>query len=165
MCAVPPDFPLIRTLPEMVEALGYLLTRREQRRFADAPTPQAQRALFDEFWGRATGNRDAASTQIRRYYSRVEEASKRFSTFKPGWKTDRGMLYVVLGPPLHVETWPDREIWYYSYDDTDERHTYVFERIRELNDQTPFGHYVLVRSGAHQRPWQRAVEAWRSPDE
>ena len=36
---------------------------------------------------------------MRRYYARVEEANLRFSAFKPGWKTDRGMVYVRYGEP------------------------------------------------------------------
>ncbi len=158
----PPDFPRIATLGEMVEALGYLLTRREARAIRKAETPEAMREAFDTFWGRAAPNREAAAALMRRYYARVEEANLRFSAFKPGWKTDRGMVYVVLGAPLHVETWPDREEWHYSFDDGDATRTYVFQRVRMADADTPFVHYVLDRSNVYQRLWQRAIEKWRA---
>lgn len=157
----PRGFPRVTTLDEMIDALAYLLTPRERQALQADTALDARRARFDRFWARAAPNREAAAVLMRRYYSRVEEANRRFSSFKAGWQTDRGMVFVVLGPPVHVETWPDREVWYYSFDDTDATRTYVFERGRSGEQVQPFPHYVLVRGPAYQRHWQRAVEGWR----
>lgn len=157
----PPGFPRLTTLDEMVAALSYLTTRREQEHLEAATTPQEQKRRFDAFWGSLVADRQTATNLLRQYYSRVEEANLLFTSFKEGWKTDRGMLYIVLGPPFYVENQVEQEIWNYSYDEQNPLHQLVFERIRGFQPSTTFAHYVLERSPAYEQAWRRAIERWR----
>jgi GWxTD domain-containing protein len=156
-----PGFPRLTTLDDLVAALSYLTTRQEQAHLEEAPTPQEKRRRFDAFWGALVADRQTATNLFRQYYSRVEEANLLFTSFKEGWKTDRGMLYIVLGAPYFVESQVEEETWNYSYDEQNPLHRFVFERIRGFQSDTPFAHYVLERSPAYEQAWRRAVERWR----
>ncbi len=80
----------------------------------EAPTPEIARARFDSLWLSFRSDKANAANMINQYYSRVEEANRRFSSTKEGWRTDQGMLYIVLGPPLDVRKTKDRQVWYYD---------------------------------------------------
>lgn len=159
----PAAFPEITRLTEMVDALTYIAYARELREIEDAVSPLDLKARFDAFWGALFANRREAAQVIERYYSRVEEANLRFTTVKPGWKTDRGMTYILLGAPLYVDRRPDVETWHYSYASDDPRRTFTFERVRPwTDDEAIFETYVLRRAPAYERVWRRAVERWRA---
>lgn len=154
-------FPYIETLPELIEALAYLTYPEEQQALRSATTQREQRARFDAFWGRLIGDRRKAARLLRLYYERVEQANLQFTSFKEGWRTDRGMVYILLGPPLAVETRPDEQVWYYTYNEQDSRYRFVFERVH-YTEATPLVHYVLRRQSYYYNLWQRVLERWRS---
>ena len=113
LLVVPNSFPGQRTAPEVIEPLLYLTTATERRALLKAPDPK--RAI-DHFWLDATGGDQArARTKIRDYYGHVTAANELFTEHKAGWLTDRGLLYVVLGPPQSVRRLPDgTERWRYE---------------------------------------------------
>lgn len=154
-------FPAVTTLDEMTQALAYIAFDDELERIRSAETPREQKARFDAFWGRLFSNRAKAAAVVEQYYSRVEEANLRFTSHKAGWKTDRGLLYILMGPPLFVEERPDREIWHYSYADRDPLRTYVFERLQPMDEASILEHHVLQRRAYYDRVWRQAVERWR----
>jgi len=77
---------------------------------------------------------------MEEYYRRVDFANANFGTFIEGWKTDRGMVYIVLGPPNDIERHPFEagskpyEIWSY----------YTINREFVFVDYSGFGEYRLV---------------------
>lgn len=157
-----PNFPRISDLEEVIEALAYIARDREIKKILAADTPKEQRRLFDAFWGARTSNKKEAANLLETYYSRVEEANLFFTTHKAGWKTDRGMLYVVLGAPVEVDHYVDQEIWYYSYADNDPRRIYVFEQGMHYDKRgMMFENFVLQRRPYYQRVWRRVVNHWR----
>lgn len=157
-----PDFPSIAELDEVIEALSYIAREREIEEIREGATLEERRRRFDAFWGDLVGNKQRAADLIRRYYSRVEEANLFFTTYKEGWKTDRGMVYVVKGAPLFVEQYFEAEVWHYSYAQ-DPRQTYVFERVRPYRREgVQFDNYILMRRPYYERPWREAVERWRN---
>ncbi len=155
-----PGFPQLATLAELVDALAYIAYPREVQLIREGASAAERRRRFDAFWGSLVPDRRVAGTLLRRYYERVEEANRLFTSVKPGWKTDRGMVYVVFGAPEYVETTFEGETWYYAYGSQDAASTFVFERASPY-EVDPFGHYVLVRQPAYERAWGRALRRWR----
>ncbi|MEM6336365.1 MAG: GWxTD domain-containing protein [Bacteroidota bacterium] len=157
-----PEFPRLTTLRQGVEALTYIAYDRELKEMLSAETPEEMRRLFDEFWGGLISNKKVAANIIKQYYGRIEEANQLFTTHKEGWKTDRGMVYILLGAPAYVETLMDAEVWHYSYSDRDPLNTFYFQRARPYGANAIFNNYILARRAYYERAWLRAVERWRS---
>ncbi len=158
----PAGFPHVRRLDQIVETLTYIATDDELEEIQSAPTDEEMRERFDAFWGSLVPSRQVASNLMRQYFNRVEEANLMFTSHKAGWKTDRGMVYVVLGAPLYVEYYFDTEVWYYAYSDRDPRRTFVFKRVRAIKGQETFQNFLLVRRPYYERTWIRAVRLWRN---
>ncbi|MEM1041519.1 MAG: GWxTD domain-containing protein [Bacteroidota bacterium] len=157
-----PGFPQLATLAELVDALAYIGYPRETEFIREGTNARERRRRFDAFWGTLVPDRRVAANLLRTYYERVEEANRLFTSVKPGWKTDRGMVYVVFGAPEYVERTFEGEVWYYAYGAEDPASTFAFERADYYSGSAdPFGHHVLVRQAAYERPWVRAVQRWR----
>ena len=157
----PAGFPQPSTLSDAIDALAYIAYADELRamRAADGP---AQRAAFDAFWARTAGDRVTAERMLQRYYARVAEANRRFTAYKLGWKTDRGMIYVVFGPPAYVDRTFTGEVWHYGASGRPSE-TFTFERGAGYGTTGgPFEPYLLQRNPAYEQPWRRAVRVWRS---
>lgn len=157
-----PNFPRIASLEEMVKALTYIAyddeieAIRRPRRLAE------KREEFDAFWGELVGNEQQAQKLIENYYSRVEEANRFFTSQKEGWKTDRGMIYIVLGPPIEVNHYVDTEVWRYGYGGRAPENTFIFERGHNYDGRGPlFNNYILQRRSSYRNAWRRAVQEWR----
>ncbi|HMB90361.1 MAG TPA: GWxTD domain-containing protein [Rhodothermales bacterium] len=159
-----PTFPRISTLDEMIEALAYLATDKKRETIQAANTPVEKKRRFDAFWGSLVPQRTRATNTLKLYYARVEEANLLYTTYKEGWKTDRGMVYIILGSPLYVDTMVDREVWYYSYNDNDPLHTFVFERRRMYESGGLFEAYLLRRNLQYEHEWRWALERWLRGD-
>ncbi|NNE71084.1 MAG: GWxTD domain-containing protein, partial [Rhodothermales bacterium] len=144
------------------DALTYIATDDEMDRLRAATTPLAQKEAFDAFWGRNIADPNTAARTLERYFTRVEEANGTFSDFKEGWKTDRGMVYIVMGPPLYQEDSIEELRWFYSYDERNAGRYFVFDRVQGYPDELDMPHYVLKRSMEQEREWRLAVTRWRN---
>ena len=113
----------------------------------------------DNFWLGIAGSTGVAREMIRIYYNRVYFANYYFSGTKPGWKTDRGMVYIVYGPPKNLQKSPDSESWIYYLKGPSNSITFNFNY-----DPNPFNvdNYILSRSESHDWHWREAVDTWRS---
>ncbi len=152
----PAAFPRVLGIRDLIEPLAYLATPREMRLLHEAGA-DSQRFAFDAFWGGLFSDRRQAAATFRAYYERVEEANRRFSTYTDGWKTDRGMIYIVFGPPERVENRFDREVWTYASG------LFAFERTaRRDRGDTPFDVWTLARDRAYDAQWRRAIRLWRN---
>ena len=154
-------FPRVETIDQMIDALVYIARRREFRELRAPGTPEERRSRFDAFWGSLIPNRQEAAAVMKQYYSRVEEANILFSNFKEGWKTDRGMILIVLGMPLVREMEPRGEIWRYSLTDR-LIPDYRFERVTHPTLHAYYPHFMLRRSQHLEESWSRAVDRWRT---
>jgi GWxTD domain-containing protein len=155
-------FPTINRLDVMADALTYLSTDREQRAITQSDSPAELRSRFNAFWLDAAGDDTAARQLLSLYYSRVEEANRRFSGVKEGWKTDRGMVFIVRGSPLFIERTLDREVWFYSYSQNNPAEIYSFERVPLFEFEGQFEQYVLERGPIYEYEWRRHVDRWRA---
>lgn len=156
-----PAFPRVETIKQMTQALAYITSEDEMARLRAPDSTSALKRRFDEFWGKLIPQKQRAADAVRRYFSRVEEANRRFTTFEAGWKTDRGMLYVLFGAPLYVEDRGTTLRWHYSYNERDPRDVFVFEEVPTSEGESDFEHYVLQRQSFYERPWRRALKRWR----
>ena len=155
-------FPRPTLLSELVDALAYIATPSEMDTIRSAPTPAAERDQFDLFWLRRTGNRTSAADLLRSYYTRVEEANRYFSTFNEGWKTDRGMLYIILGPPLEVRNTIGSQTWVYEYPGTVQSNMFTFTVSRIAGEGISLNEYTLQRQPVYETQWDRLVDRWRT---
>jgi GWxTD domain-containing protein len=139
----------------MVEPLLYITTMKE---YHEMEAVANKKDAVDAFWLARTGNELRASRLIREYYQRVEKANYLFTSFQDGWKTDRGMIYMVYGPPSMVQRTDEAEIWTYG----ESRHllslTFVFVKM-----QNPFtdNDYVLDRNLNYKTGWHQMINSWR----
>jgi GWxTD domain-containing protein len=153
------SFPGQRTAPEIIEPLLYLTTNTERQGLLKASDPK--RAI-DRFWlDAAGGDQVRGRDMIRRYYQRVTTANEVFTGHKAGWLTDRGLLYVVLGPPQSVRRLPDgTERWH--YDQAGRQGEAVAFTFRPRPSTLAPDNYELVRRPEYELLWYAAVEKWRT---
>ncbi|MDU0371823.1 GWxTD domain-containing protein [Hymenobacter endophyticus] len=149
------QFPELTTADELIAPLIYLTTSQERQKLFDAPDPKK---AVDQFWLTVAGNSQPIARQlIRTYYGRVAEASQLFSAHKAGWLTDRGLLYLVLGPPESVYREAGTERWVYRAD-VERSGTFIF---RAKPSTFAPDNYELVRRPEYEQLWYAAVEQWR----
>jgi GWxTD domain-containing protein len=146
------------TKPELLlEPLVYMSTNTEINEIKKAE--EFKKAL-DKYWlTLMNGNAPLAQQSIKSFYSRVEEANQLFTSYKEGWKTDKGMIFIVLGPPDKVQRSKDREVWTYDQRANAQNVNFTFNR---RTNQFVDDHYELVRYAEYQPIWYPIVEAWRN---
>ncbi len=154
-------FPRPGTLSELVDALQYIAKPGEMERIRGTRTPAEERDEFDLFWIARTGNRESAAGLLRAYYTRVEEANRFFSTVKEGWRTDRGMIYIIFGPPAQISPSPEAQSWTYNFPGSYGANPFVFRRIPIEGEGIAFDEYVLVRQPEYATVWEELVSRWR----
>lgn len=110
---------LATSLENAINQLSYIATAEEMRVFKDASMDE-QKKLFLEFWAdRDPTPTTPANELMEEYYRRVAYVNRVFGKFTDGWKTDRGRVFIILGPPDSVDRHPFEpdskpyEIWYY----------------------------------------------------
>jgi GWxTD domain-containing protein len=148
-------FPVVNSAEKMLSPLQYITTSQE---FADLQAIESPKLAIDRFWLGVTGNVGRARLRIREYYERIEQANTLFTTSQEGWTTDRGIIYVVYGPPKVVYRTDKTEKWIYGEAGNAHSLKFVFSRA----DASLFtDEYRLNRSPVYKESWYNAVEAWR----
>ncbi len=154
------NYPALKNPRELAEPLAYLMGRRDYERLMEIEDPDSLKETIDRFWLENVGSMNRARNVISLYYERVEQANKQFSNFKEGWKTDMGMIYILFGPPWYVERRLNRMQWSYSYDRTDPRYNFYFEKPRMRNEFFPFDNYLLERNQNYFNMQYQQVQLW-----
>jgi len=129
-----------RDYKEAVEQLRYIATDEEYKRLKEAEGEE-RREVWLEFWKERDPTPGTPANEMRtEYYRRIEYANTNFSVVSTGWRTDRGRVYVVYGPPDDIERHPMEidgrpyQIWHYY--STNRRFYFV--------DEDGYGDYKLV---------------------
>lgn len=150
------DFPKIKSPEELIEPLAYIATSADYEKLLKAVN---KKLANDNFWLEQAKTTGRARELIRVYYNRVYFANYYFSNTKPGWKTDRGMIYIVYGPPGNMEKTPNSETWIYNPGGGQDH-----IRINFNYKPTPYNldNYTLIRSESQNWKWTEAVNSWRS---
>ena len=156
-------FPKVERVGDLIAPMRYIATESEMRALTARLDPFLQRRAFDRFWGDRIPDRRLAASTIRAYSERVEEANRRFSNHKEGWKTDQGMALILFGLPQRVERTFGLERWIYSAGPVSGL-ALDFEATPDLPRGWPHQVWVLRRGPAYDVAWQRARRAWRRGD-
>lgn len=149
------SFPYVNTAAELLEPLGYLTSVREMKKLLAMNNPKA---AVDSFWLNTTGDLEQARELIRVYYNRVQLANYFFTDINEGWKTDRGMIYVIFGFPTVVTFDNDGETWVYGKDAESDLSFFFYRE----NHPVLGTYYQLNRSDNYGRVWFNATETWRT---
>lgn len=146
------------TDPETLkEALVYMSTSREIE--STGAYESGKDAMDMYFLQLAKGDENLARKIIRGYYKRVEEANEFFTSYKEGWKTDKGMVYIIMGPPARVQRNRTREVWLYSQNRNTSEIIYTFYKKPNVFSEQ---NYELVRYPEYSAFWYPYVESWRT---
>jgi len=149
-------YPEIATAEALVEPLRYLTTGEEYKKLTSA---KDKKIAVDDFWLERCGSRERAREIIRVYYGRVEEANRKFGSYMEGWKTDRGMIYIIFGNPKYLDKSNDSESWIYG-----DRYSSQSIRFDFLKVNNPFtdNDFYLQRLSQYKPKWHVAVDTWRA---
>jgi GWxTD domain-containing protein len=113
----------------------YVITDEERKAFKKLATDDERERFIEEFWRRRDPDPDTDENEFKEeYYERIAYANEHFASGIPGWKSDRGRIWIMFGKPDERETHPmggnyDRpsyhgggststypfEIWFYRY--------------------------------------------------
>jgi len=77
-----------------------IMTGMEKDIFRHLPDKEARAEFIKEFWAKRDPTPDTEENEYQEeFYRRIQYANQRFKEGPPGWKTDRGRIYIYLGPP------------------------------------------------------------------
>jgi len=87
--------------------VAYIITGDEKKAFKALITDEERENFIENFWRRRDPNPDTEENEYREeYYERIAYANEHFASGIPGWKTDRGRVYIAWGKPDSVEAHP-----------------------------------------------------------
>ncbi len=117
------------------EDVRWIITDQELQAFKQLSNDEERDQFIEAFWQRRNPNPDSPENEYREtHYQRIAYANEHFPAGKPGWRTDRGHIYIAYGKPDSIDSHPsggnyDRpieegggststfpfEIWHYRY--------------------------------------------------
>jgi GWxTD domain-containing protein len=117
------------------QEVPYIITDDERRAFMSLSNDEEREAFIENFWQRRNPNPDSVENEFREeHYRRIQYANDHYAAGKPGWKTDRGRIYIMWGPADSIESHPSGgmyerpieegggetstfpfEVWHYRY--------------------------------------------------
>jgi len=141
------------------EDVVYIISPEERSAFLHLATNEEREQFIEQFWQRRNPDPDSADNTFKEeHYRRIAYANEHFSSGIPGWKADRGRIYIMWGAPDEIQSHPSGG----SYDRPSsegggETSTYPFEDWRyrylegigenvelEFVDPTMSGEYKLT---------------------
>ncbi len=153
-------FPYIAKRVHLGPPLRYLTTSKEYKELTEVMNNSVKiKEKLDRFWLKRAGSIERSRVLVKEFYSRVQEANFHFSSYLEGWKTDRGIIYVIYGPPNKVFRSSTGEIW--SYGEEASSLSYRFNFAKAGNPFTE-NDYSLERMPAYRYGWGQAIQAWRN---
>ena len=152
----PKGYPKLSNYKDLINSLAYISTKTE---LSQLQFSKNKRADFEKFWESLAGNQERAKTLIKQYHSRVEKANTYFTSYKEGWKTDRGMILIIFGQPENISRNAKYETWSYGKGDNTVLLSFTFEKIPNRLSNND---YVLIRNANYRTIWNTAISTWRS---
>ena len=149
------DFPYVKNSKNMAYPLQYLMSTAEFNKLLESSN---KKLAVDRFWLSCGGNLNRARELIRIYYNRTLYANIYFTSFTDGWRTDRGMIYLMFGPPKSVKKSPEKETLIYSDRLNYKMLQFVFNRVTNPYTNNDF---ILERNLDFKSFWFKSIESWR----
>jgi GWxTD domain-containing protein len=117
------------------EDVRWIITDQELQAFKSLSNDEERDQFIEQFWLRRNPNPDSPENEFReQHYQRIAYANEHFAAGKPGWRTDRGHIYISFGKPDSIDSHPSGgnyerpmeegggntstfpfEIWHYRY--------------------------------------------------
>src|SRR5215472_9235001 len=89
------------------EDVVYIISPEERQAFLQLETNEEREQFIEQFWLRRSSNPDLPENDFKEeHYRRIAYANEHFASGIPGWKTDRGRMYIMWGPADEVESHP-----------------------------------------------------------
>jgi GWxTD domain-containing protein len=149
------EFPNTTALKDLIAPLRYITSKSEFEYIYNVRDPYAS---FCNFWKDCGGSEEKAKELISIFFRRVNTSNTYFSTTVPGWRTDRGMIYIIYGKPTRVENIGYSERWIYGDETIPGSFSFLFRYQKDnLSDNV----LVLQRDGLYRNSWEQAVNSWR----
>ena len=115
--------------------VAYIISDEERKAFKNLSNDEERESFIENFWLRRNPNPDSPENEFRdEHYRRIQYANDHFAAGKPGWKTDRGHIYISFGKPDSIDSHPSGgaynrpieegggststfpfEVWHYRY--------------------------------------------------
>jgi len=148
-------------LDDLFSKSEYIASATEIDKYEALTTVEAKREFMYTFWkARDENQSDDKNQYFQDYLSRIAEANAKYSAAKKdGWKTDRGRVYLIYGPPSEIERYPNQtetkpyEIW--KYESLDGGVIFVFGDITGYNDYQLL--HSTKRGEMRDDYWQRRI--------
>jgi GWxTD domain-containing protein len=87
--------------------VAWIITDEERSAFKQLSNDEERENFIESFWQRRDPTPDTAENEFKdEHYRRIAYANEHFPAGIPGWKTDRGRMYIVFGPPDEIESHP-----------------------------------------------------------
>jgi GWxTD domain-containing protein len=87
------------------EEVPYIITDEERSAFLQLQTNEEREQFIEAFWQRRDPTPDTVENEFKEeHYRRIAYANERFSSGIPGWRTDRGRIYIIWGPADEIES-------------------------------------------------------------
>jgi GWxTD domain-containing protein len=89
------------------EDVVYIISPEERSAFLHLATNEEREQFIEQFWQRRNPDPDSADNSFKEeHYRRIAYVNEHFSSGIPGWKTDRGRIYIMWGPADEIESHP-----------------------------------------------------------
>jgi len=141
------------------EEVPYIITAEERASFKKLSTDDEREQFIENFWERRNPNPGSPENEFKEeYYRRIAYANEHYASGIPGWRTDRGRIYIMYGPADEVDAHPSGGSYMRPQEEGGgETSTYPFETWRyryidgigtnielEFVDPTMTGEYHLT---------------------
>ena len=89
------------------EDVTYIITDEERKAFKQLNTDEEREQFVEQFWLRRDPTPDTVENEYKEeHYRRIAYANEHFASGAPGWKLDRGRIYITFGPPDEIDSHP-----------------------------------------------------------
>src|SRR5499425_2957405 len=89
------------------EDVVYIISPEERTAFLQLSTSEEREQFIEQFWLRRSGNPDLPDNDFKEeHYRRIAYANEHYASGIPGWRTDRGRIYIIWGPADEVDSHP-----------------------------------------------------------
>jgi GWxTD domain-containing protein len=114
------------------EDVAYIITDEERKAFKQFNTDEEREQFVEQFWLRRDPTPDTVENEFKEeHYRRIAYANEHYASGIPGWKADRGRIYITFGPPDEIDSHPSGGTYQRpSAEGGGETSTYPFEDWR-----------------------------------
>ena len=149
-------FPLIAQKENMAPPMRYITTDEEFNSLDIGG--ESSKLKTEQLWASMSGSLPTTEKQLVTYYKRVQYSNIYYTSYKEGWKTDRGLVYTIFGPPTNIYKNTKEEKWRYGRSDSSLEFKFSFIKKRNALTDNDF---ILLRDENMKVIWQKAIEYWR----